>query len=98
MPTPGEGYQGPTIPTSVVDSALSEKPALELIERGETGKGTYQNGEIGLSYTISHNVGELAKEQPTRRRRMRSSNARGTCWMRVRWCCCDCACQVGDDS
>ena len=50
VPTPGEGYQGPTIPTSVVDSALSEKPALELIERGETSKGTYENGEIGLSY------------------------------------------------
>jgi hypothetical protein len=50
VPTPGEGHQGPTIPTSVVDSALSEKPALELIERGETSKGTYENGEIGLSY------------------------------------------------
>src|SRR5664279_3121052 len=48
--TPGEGYQGPTVPTSVADSALSEKPALELIERGETGKGTYENGEIGLAY------------------------------------------------
>ena len=48
--TPGEGYQGPTIPTSVVDSALSEKPALEQIERGETSKGTYENGEIGLNY------------------------------------------------
>jgi hypothetical protein len=35
---------------SVADSALSEKPALESIERGETGKGTYENGEIGLSY------------------------------------------------
>jgi hypothetical protein len=48
--TPGEGYQGPTIPTAVVDSALSEKPALEQIERGETGKGAYENGEMGLVY------------------------------------------------
>jgi len=50
VPTRGEGYQGPTIPTSVVDNALSEKPALELIERGETSKGTYENQEMGLSY------------------------------------------------
>ena len=34
VPTPGEGYQGPTIPTSLVDAALDEKPALEWIETG----------------------------------------------------------------
>lgn len=49
--TPGEGYQGPTIPTSVVDAALAEKPALEFIERGEIGEGTYRNEEIGLVFT-----------------------------------------------
>lgn len=48
--TPGEGYQGPTVPTALVNSALDEKPALELIERGETGKGTYENEEMGLVY------------------------------------------------
>ena len=50
VPTPGEGYQGPTIPTSVVDSALSEKPALEFIERGEWKDGTYRNEELGLVF------------------------------------------------
>jgi len=50
VPTPGEGYQGPTIPTSVVDSALADKPALELIERGELEQGTYRNEAIGLVY------------------------------------------------
>ena len=51
VPTPGEGYQGPTIPTAVVDAALADKPALELIERGEIGQGRYRNQEIGLSYS-----------------------------------------------
>jgi hypothetical protein len=51
VPTPGEGYQGPTIPTALVDSALQDKPALEQIERGETAAGTYRNEEIGLEYT-----------------------------------------------
>lgn len=50
VPTPGEGYQGPTIPTALVDSALQDKPALEQIERGETSAGTYQNEQIGLVY------------------------------------------------
>ena len=50
VPAPGEGYQGPTIPTSVVDSALADKPALEFIERGELEQGTYRNEEIGLRY------------------------------------------------
>jgi hypothetical protein len=49
--TPGEGYQGPTIPTAIVDAALDEKPALEFIPRGETAKGEYRNDEIGLTYT-----------------------------------------------
>ena len=51
VPTPGEGYQGPTIPTSVVDAALSDKPALEQIVRGDIAPGTYRNDEIGLTYT-----------------------------------------------
>jgi len=50
IPTPGEGYQGPTIPTSIVESALDEKPALEFIPRGETAKGEYRNDEIGLTF------------------------------------------------
>ena len=50
VPTPGEGYLGPTIPTSVVNRALEDKPALEQIERGETAAGTYRNEEIGLTY------------------------------------------------
>ncbi len=49
--TPGEGYQGPTIPTAVVDHALEEQPALEQIETGEVAAGRYQNEEIGLTYT-----------------------------------------------
>jgi hypothetical protein len=51
IPTPGEGYQGPTIPTSIVDAALSDKPALEQIVRGEIATGAYRNQEIGLTYT-----------------------------------------------
>src|SRR5271165_3183011 len=51
VPTPGEGYQGPTIPTSVVDAALADKPALDTIERGEIEKGTYRNEDIGVVYT-----------------------------------------------
>jgi hypothetical protein len=51
LPTPGEGYQGPTIPTSVVDAALEEQPALEQIETGEAAPGAYRNEEIGLTYT-----------------------------------------------
>ena len=51
VPTPGEGYQGPTIPTALVDAALADKPALEFIPRGEAANGTYRNEEIGLAYT-----------------------------------------------
>ena len=51
IPTLGEGYQGPTIPTSVVDAALSDKPALEQIVRGEIAPGTYRNDELGMTYT-----------------------------------------------
>ena len=51
VPTPGEGYRGPTVPTAVVDAALADKPALEFIPRGEATKGTYRNEELGLAYT-----------------------------------------------
>jgi hypothetical protein len=51
VPTPGEGYLGPTIPSAVVDSALADKPALEFIDRGEIAKGVYRNEELGLVYT-----------------------------------------------
>ena len=74
--TPGEGYQGPTIPTSIVDAALDEKPALEFIPRGETAKGEYRNDEIGLTYTYpttwetSHDdAGLPAKDQIAQRTR-----------------------------
>jgi len=53
VPTPGEGYQGPTIPTSVVDSALADKPALEFIDRGSYEKGSYRNESIGLAVEYS---------------------------------------------
>ena len=39
VPTPGEGYQGPTIPTALVDAALDEQPALEVIPTGEAAAG-----------------------------------------------------------
>ena len=51
VPTPGEGYQGPTIPTAVVNEALNELPALEVIETGEVASGVYRNEEMGLTYT-----------------------------------------------
>jgi hypothetical protein len=50
VPTPGEGYQGPTIPTAVVNAALDEQPALEVIPTGEAATGAYRNEEIGLNY------------------------------------------------
>ena len=53
VPAPGEGYQGPTIPTSVVDSALADKPALEFIDRGSCEKGSYRNESIGLTVEYS---------------------------------------------
>jgi hypothetical protein len=52
VPTRGEAYQGPTIPTAVVNAALDEQPALEQIERGEVAVGTYRNEEMGLTYTF----------------------------------------------
>jgi hypothetical protein len=51
VPTPGEGYRGPTIPSSVVDAALADKPALEFIERGDISKGIYRNEPMGLVYS-----------------------------------------------
>ena len=63
VPTPGEGYQGPTIPTAVVDAALEEQPALEQIEKGEVAAGTYRNEEIGLIYTYPTKW-EVVKSEP----------------------------------
>jgi hypothetical protein len=63
VPTPGEGYQGPTIPTSVVDTALSDKPALEQIVRGEIAPGAYRNDEIGMTYTYP-TTWEASKGEP----------------------------------
>ena len=50
VPTSGEGYQGPTIPTALVNAALDEQPALEQIDAGEVASGVYRNEEIGLTY------------------------------------------------
>ena len=76
VPTPGEGSQGPTVPTALVNSALDEKPALELIERGETSKGRYENGEMGLVYRYpttwdigSHDPPPPAKDEVEQRTR-----------------------------
>ncbi len=51
VPTPGEGYQGPTIPNALVNAALDEQPALEVIEAGEVAPGVYRNEDMGLTYT-----------------------------------------------
>jgi hypothetical protein len=63
VPTPGEGYQGPTIPTAVVNAALDEQPALEVIPTGEAAAGVYRNDEIGLTYTYP-TTWEMAKREP----------------------------------
>jgi hypothetical protein len=63
VPTPGEGYQGPTIPTSVVNAALDEQPALEVIPTGEVTEGTYRNQEIGLTYRYP-TTWEVVKREP----------------------------------
>ena len=76
VPTPGEGYQGPTIPTSLVNAALEEQPALEQIETGEFAAGRYRNEEIGLTYTypttwevIPHQADPPAKDEAEQRSR-----------------------------
>jgi len=51
VPTPGEGYQGPTVPTALVNAALEEQPALEVIPTGGVAPGVYRNEEIGLTYS-----------------------------------------------
>ena len=63
VPTPGEGYQGPTIPTSVVNAALDEQPALEVIPTGEVAEGTYRNEEIGLTYRYP-TTWDIVKREP----------------------------------
>jgi hypothetical protein len=63
VPTPGEGYQGPTIPTSLVDAALDEQPALGQIPMGESSPGKYTNEEIGLTYTYPA-TWDVAKSAP----------------------------------
>ncbi len=63
VPTPGEGYQGPTIPNALVDAALDELPALEVIETGEVAPGVYRNEEMGLTYTYPTEW-EPVKRQP----------------------------------
>lgn len=63
VPTPGEGYQGPTIPTALVNAALEEQPALEQIEKGESAAGTYRNEEIGLKYCYPTEW-KLAPDEP----------------------------------
>ena len=76
VPTPGEGYQGPTIPNALVNAALEEQPALEQIETGEATAGTYRNEEIGLKYSYPtewelrrDEADPPAKDQATRRTR-----------------------------
>jgi hypothetical protein len=64
VPTPGEGYQGPTIPTALVDTALAEKPALEFIQRGQIGRGTYRNEELELTYTYPSTWEKSKEEDP----------------------------------
>jgi len=61
--TPGEGYQGPTIPNALVNAALDEQPALEVIESGEVAPGVYRNEDIGLTYTYPTEW-ESVKSQP----------------------------------
>ncbi len=68
VPTPGEGYQGPTIPTAVVDAALADKPALEFIERGTYAKGIYRNQSIGLTVEYSR-WGNIDHDEPPSTRR-----------------------------
>src|ERR1035441_513366 len=62
VPTPSEGYQGPTIPTALVDAALEEQPALEQIPIGEIADGVYRNEEIGLTYSYPTTWGVLRRE------------------------------------
>jgi hypothetical protein len=76
VPTPGEGYQGPTIPTALVNAALDEQPALEQIATGEAAAGTYRNEEIGLTYrypttweSLQTEPGPPAKDETEQRTR-----------------------------
>ena len=48
----GDLYMGPTVPTSLADSAVKDKPALENIPLGGVSDGIYRNPDLGLQYEI----------------------------------------------
>ncbi len=45
----GQAYQGPTVPTSLVDAAIKDKPGAG-IPAGEISDGVYRNPDLGLEY------------------------------------------------
>jgi hypothetical protein len=48
----GDLYMGPTVPTSLADAAVKDKPALENIPPGGVSEGVYRNPDLGLQYEI----------------------------------------------
>ncbi len=48
----GDLYMGPTVPTSLADSAIKDKPALQNIPLGSVNAGVYRNADLGLQYEI----------------------------------------------
>ncbi len=48
----GDLYMGPTVPTSVADEAIKDKPAAESVPLGGVSEGVYRNAELGLQYEI----------------------------------------------
>src|SRR5271166_1726948 len=47
----GEPYQGPTVPTWLADTAIKDKPGLQ-IPLGAVSEGVYRNPALGLQYDL----------------------------------------------
>ena len=68
-----EPYQGPTVPTWLVDAALKDQPGLG-IPAGVVSNGVYHNQELGLQYEFPkgwNSIEAEANEDPPRNARQR---------------------------
>ena len=48
----GDVYMGPTVPTSLADAAVKDKPALASIPLGGVSGGVYRNPDLSFQYAI----------------------------------------------
>ncbi len=70
----GEPYEGPTVPTWLVDAAITDKPGAG-IPAGAVSDGMYHNPELGLQYEFPNGWEVLAMEpdgdRPENERKLR---------------------------